>query len=164
MTARTIESEGRQAELEARALRMRATDPGRESDVKAVFGAAPEWIMEIGSFRLLLIPFLGEWWFYDDIHGEWRFTGKKIGETRFVVRDGGVRMLDPPATEASVVTSAPTQETKQEPKQAPQQPPAPQPPQPQAAPVIRFCSACGASVQPQWKFCQKCGAKLLKPA
>lgn len=42
----------------------------------------------------------------------------------------------------------------------PQNTAAPQPPQPQAAPVQQFCTNCGARLAPNANFCMNCGAKI----
>jgi hypothetical protein len=140
---------GTQAELEARAMNLAGTSLDASTDLKAVFGDASEWVMTLGSFRLFLIPFLGEWWFFDEAHGEWRFTGKKIGETSFLFENEALRIVDAGAA----AVAAP-------PDSAAPAPPSDQQPAPTAAPIPRFCSACGAPAQSDWKFCLKCGAKL----
>lgn len=94
MTTPNPSSGGMQAELEARAMRLSSANLEAATDLKAIFGSATEWVMELGPYRLLLIPFLGEWWFFDTLHGEWRFTGKKIGEACFVFEGGRFHVLD----------------------------------------------------------------------
>lgn len=134
------------AELEARAISLAEISLDASTDLKAVFGGATEWVMALGPVRFFLIPFLGEWWFFDEVHHEWRFTGKKIGEARFVFENDVLRILDAGAAAQGA---------------APPPQPRDQPPEPPTATIPRFCSACGASTQPDWNFCLKCGAKLL---
>ncbi len=129
----------RQAALEARANQLRGVELGASPDLKSALGAAPEWTMQVGPVRLLLVPFLGQWWFFDEVHGEWRFTGKEIGQARFLSDNGDFRVVEVTGQNRAQTTS--------------DEPPA-------SVRVRRFCSACGAPVQPNWKFCQKCGGKL----
>jgi len=150
MSATNPSNGGRQDELEARATRLGGVDLDASSDLKAGFGGATEWMMALGPFRLFLIPFLGEWWFFDEAHGEWRFTGKKIGEARFVFENGALRILDSGAAGVAAPQDAATSSQ-----------PSDKQPAPSAAPIARFCSACGAPAQPDWNFCLKCGAKLI---
>ena len=153
MNAQNLSTGGTQVELEARAARLGGVDPDASSDLKAVFGDATEWVMELGPFRFFLIPFLGEWWLFDEAHGEWRFTGKKIGEARFIFENDVLRILDAGAAAAAAPQNAapPLQIFDQQPA-------------PSAASVPRFCSACRAPTQPDWKFCLRCGVKLLDHA
>jgi hypothetical protein len=150
MNTPSLSTVGTQAELEARATRLGGVDLDASSDLKAVFGGATEWVMDLGPFRFFLIPFLGEWWFFDEAHGEWRFTGKKIGEARFIFENDVLRILDAGAAAAAAPQAS-----------APPLPLSDQQPAPSAASVPRFCSACGAPAQPDRNFCLKCGAKLL---
>lgn len=153
MNAANLPTEQRQAALEARAASLKSIELDSSTDLKAGFGGATEWVIEIGPFRLLLIPFLGEWWFFDELHGEWRFTGKKIGEAQFLLENGGLRVVDMPPPAGESPSPAPSLST--EPDQLP----------PAAAPgdARHFCAGCGAPIQADWKFCRKCGAKLSDP-
>ena len=143
----TIET---QAELETRATGFASVDFDAPTDLKSVLGSATEWTIQVGPVRLFLIPFLSEWWFFDEVHHEWRFTGKKVGEARFLFENGVFHIVD-----ASAVADAASQQSprRSEPHESPAAP---------ASPTIpRFCSACGAPAQSDWNFCLKCGAKLL---
>ena len=139
-----------QAELEARAAHLARVDFDASTDLKSVFGGATEWTIQVGPVRLFLIPFLGEWWFFDEVHHEWRFTGKKVGEGRFLFENGAFRVVDAcAAADAASQRSAPPSEPRDSHAA------------PHSATIPCFCSACGAPAQPDWNFCLKCGAKLL---
>jgi hypothetical protein len=138
-----------QAELETRAARFAGVDFDAPTDLKSVLGSATEWTIQVGPVHLFLIPFFGEWWFFDEVHHEWRFTGKKIGEARFLFENGVFRVVD-----ASAAADAAS------PQSAPLSEPRDSHAAPASATIPRFCSACGAPAQPDWNFCLKCGAKL----
>ena len=143
----------RQAGLESRALALSGVDLAATGDLRSVLGRASDWTIEVGPVRLLLIPFLREWWFFDEAHREWRSTGRKVGEASFelgpnglVIRDGAVKTtanLEPGTSDSS------SQSTREEEAPAQQR-------------LRRFCSACGSPIKATWKFCQTCGAKLIE--
>lgn len=83
-----------QIELESRAAALAHVDLAACDNLEDVFGGAKDWVMALGPFRFLLVPYLGEWWFYDEAHREWRFTGKKIGQARFIYDGTGLRAQD----------------------------------------------------------------------
>jgi hypothetical protein len=51
--------------------------------VEEAFGPMEEWILEIGSNRLLLNPLNGYWIYEDTVHDSWEATGFRAGEVIF---------------------------------------------------------------------------------
>ena len=132
----------RQTELETRAVQLSSVDLKACKDLRAAFGSADQWQLQVGPYRFVLIPFLREWWWYDNAHKEWRYTGHGPGEVRFVSDGNNLRL--------EKVTASPNPELA---SAAP----------PSAAPktaVRRFCPSCGAPAEPAWRFCQACGSAL----
>ena len=146
MSSQRAQNGATQAELEARAEKLSAANEGSSKNLQEVYGSLNDWLLEIGPCRLILIPFQREWWCYDEPHREWRFTGKHIGEVRFVI-DG--KQL----TVQNVQPAVPN------PAAAPAKPPAAR----TTTAVRRFCPLCGTPVGAAWKFCQSCGEALPPP-
>jgi hypothetical protein len=139
MTSALAVDRDRQAELEARAGKLSAANLAGCKNLRDVFGGAKEWELDVGPYRFLLIPFLREWWFYDSLHKEWRFTGRRIGEVRFAFDGKRLALEEVGSASAKDNARATT---------------------PPAAPATRFCVYCGAPVDPEWKFCQACGKQV----
>ena len=112
-------------------MQLSAVDLKACTNLREAFGSADQWQLAVGPYRFMLIPFLREWWYYDAAHKEWRFTGKRPGEVRFVFESGRLE-LRAPANEAPATPSV----------------------------VRRFCPSCGTPADPAWKFCQACGEKI----
>ena len=74
-----------QSELEARALQIMSTNPDPNQLVSKIFGPLENWIMEIGPYKLMLIPWTQMWWQYDRAHETWDATGLKAGTVQFVL-------------------------------------------------------------------------------
>ena len=136
----SLSASDRQVELEARAVQLSSVDLKACTNLREAFGSADQWQLAVGPHRFMLIPFLREWWYYDAAHKEWRFTGKRPGEVRFVF-EGGRLELRAPATEAPV-SPKPENDTATH------------------GAVRRFCPSCGAQTSLNWKFCQACGEKI----
>ncbi len=74
-----------QAELEARASQILQTNPDPNQLVSRIFGPLENWVMEIGPYKFMLIPWTQMWWQFDQAHGNWQPTGLKAGTVEFVL-------------------------------------------------------------------------------
>ena len=54
-----------------------------ETDLDDAFGLLQDWVLEIGSYRLLLNPLNGYWIYADTIHNSMEATGIRAGEALF---------------------------------------------------------------------------------
>lgn len=123
-----------QQELERKAARiMDSPAYNPEKSVEEVFGAPGEWVTEVGPYRLMLLPFNLQWWWFDRVHETWDDTGYSAGETVFTARDGE---LFPPRRDR---VSPPVQ--------------------PAAGARKGFCTNCGTALVPGKIFCTSCGAR-----
>ncbi len=84
----TVESaEEAQKNLEAKMQhRWEAVQSGTMSRQEA-FGKIEEWILKFGQHQLWLIPFNGEWLYYDRLHDTWESTGYYAGQVTFVAAE-----------------------------------------------------------------------------
>ncbi len=74
-----------QADLEARAQQIMQSNPDPNALVSRIFGPLDDWVMELGPYKLMLIPWTQMWWQYDQVHKSWEPTGLKAGTFRFVL-------------------------------------------------------------------------------
>jgi hypothetical protein len=127
----------KQAEMEARLLRIWAQGRPETKTVEEVFGPYENWLFPLGTHLLLLDPALKEWFRLDKLHDTWERTGFGPGEVVFVAYDkrlGFRRKKDAsrvPPTTAEV-----------------------------GAKKAIFCTACGARLRANLKFCTQCGARV----
>ncbi len=147
MSSQPVTKFDRQIALETRAEKLSASDLEHCTNLRDLLGSAKEWVLEIGPYRFLLIPFLREWWVYDQPHKEWRSTGRHIGEVRFVFDGKQLTLQDvrTAATKPAAATAKPAAEHS-------------------GTGVRRFCPSCGAPAEAGWKFCQACGGQLPQGA
>ena len=54
-----------------------------KTDLNDAFGSLQDWILEIGSYRLLLNPLNGYWIYADTVHNSMEATGIRAGEALF---------------------------------------------------------------------------------
>lgn len=126
-----------QSRLEKKATALFASRPDPDRTVEEVFGPIEDWIFEIGDgWKLMLVPFLQRWWYFDRVHDDWQDAGCAIGGGRFHV-EGGLLTLE---KDEAKLTNLPPQS---------------------GASVAHFCSQCGTAVTPGDRFCRKCGFALL---
>lgn len=130
----------KQLEIEARFQKL-SQEPLRPGEtLQQAYGEYGDWSMEMGPYKLLLLPVNGEWVYYDFVHGEWAKTGYKAGEARFyLVGDEDIEV----------------EEMMPGPKSKEKKAPAPQP-------GLISCSGCGASVNQDSRFCAYCGADVAQ--
>jgi DNA-directed RNA polymerase subunit RPC12/RpoP len=107
-----------------------------ERMVDEVFGPSDDWVLDLGLYKLLLIPFSRQWWLFDTIHDEWVDTGYRAGEVTFSVENG---MLLPPPPMPGARGRDP--DAKQE-----------------SIPAGLKCLRCGEEFPADKKFCTACGA------
>ena len=74
-----------QIELEARAMQIMQSNPDPNQLVSRIFGPLENWVMELGPYKLMLIPWTLMWWQFDRAHGAWEPTGIKAGTVEFVL-------------------------------------------------------------------------------
>ena len=74
-----------QKELEARAVQIMQTNPDPNQLVSRIFGPLENWILALGPYQLMLIPWTQMWWQYDRVHANWEPTGIKAGTVEFVL-------------------------------------------------------------------------------
>jgi zinc-ribbon domain len=124
-----------QAALEKKAAGILAAAPDDRKTVTEVFGGMQDWVLEMGPYRLLLIPVNREWWFWDPIHNDWQYTGYHAGEIIFSLNGQNIELKMTEKTPAG--SAAPPSGTGQ-----------------------RFCQQCGAQLKTGLKFCSNCGTKI----
>jgi len=83
---------GKQEALEARFKDFAGSPLDQNMNVRDVFGDMDEWTLELGPYRFLLLPFNGEWWFYDSAHDYWKYTGYHAGEVKFIVNGEDIEL------------------------------------------------------------------------
>ena len=77
-----------QIQLEEKAESLLKVHQHSERPVEEVFGPMEDWIFQISDeWKLLLIPFTGQWLFFDSVHDDWQDTGHKAGEVVFFVEN-----------------------------------------------------------------------------
>ncbi|MGD1005364.1 MAG: zinc ribbon domain-containing protein [Methanoregulaceae archaeon] len=118
-----------------------------------LFGRPIDWVINIGGYQLLLIPFLQEWCWYDRVHNDWPFTGYKIGEMTFYVGDG--QLMPPPKISFQSLKQS---ESKRLFKETPSsQIGSPVSPLPETK---KICQNCGSPIESAKKFCANCGTPV----
>lgn len=128
-----------QKAIEAQARQFMAQEPfSPDRTLEDLFGPAGSWTLKVGKYKLLLIPAVWQWWYYDRIHDSWEDTGYDMGDATFAVRKGE---LTPP---------------KKKRQQARKESPAGLP-----SPAGKgFCTHCGSAIIAGNKFCTSCGNPL----
>ncbi len=110
-----------QAELEARAVQIMRTNPDPNQLVSKIFGPLEDWIMELGPYKLMLIPWTQMWWQYDRVHEAWDATGIKAGTGEFVLVGEEIELRPYQAAQehpGSAQPERPVSPVKSEPKPA----------------------------------------------
>ena len=153
MSSQRAQYSATQDELEARALKLSAADPGNTTNLGQIYGSLDDWLLELGPYRFILVPFAREWWWCDPAQKAWRCTGYGPGEVRFVY--DGEQLKTVPVAAVGAPASAP-------PPQVTSTSAAPEAAKPSTN--RRFCPSCGTPVGAAWKFCQSCGEKLPQGA
>jgi len=122
-----------QAALESKAAGILGTVTDDRKTAREIFGDRAEWEMVLGPYRFLLLPFNGEWWFWDGVHNDWKYTGYHAGEVIFTVNGPDVEFRQP---------GTGTDQTRP------------------AVPQKKFCHECGAPLGMTAKFCNNCGTMI----
>jgi hypothetical protein len=126
----TAGEDPKQAALEKKAAGILAADPDERKTVTEVFGGMQDWVLELGPYRLLLLPVNREWWFWDPIHNDWQYTGYHAGEIIFSLDGQNIALIQ---TEKTPVGST----------------------APPGVAGQRFCQQCGTPLKSGLKFCNE---------
>ena len=130
-------TEKTQSHLEQKAAKIVASPAYHtERTVEEIFGPSDDWVLDIGPYRLLFIPFSRQWWLFDTIHDEWVDTGYSAGEVTFSVENG---LLMPPPSVPGARGQDPAAK-------------------PESVPAGLKCLRCGKEFPADKKFCTACGA------
>ena len=161
-----------QTKLEKRIANSLISPVDKNKTVKEVFGEIDKWYLQLGPYKLLLLPFNGEWWYFDKFHESWEYTGYHAGEAIFLLKGDEIEIKEIKIPTSRIVKwqsiiSSPyfTCPNCNQPLTSDSQfcnkCGAKIPQKPISLPTA--CPSCGGALKPGDKFCSKCGTMVNIP-